>query len=107
MRSCDLSTGEAETGDPGVPWRDSLAKSTSLGGSQKFCLQNSKQKAGKVKEMAQHLRALAALPEDLGSIPSTHMVAQRDMVPSSDFFEYQTHTCYTDIDAGKIPIYNK
>jgi hypothetical protein len=27
------------------------------------------------EEMAQQLRALAALPEDLGSIPSTHMVA--------------------------------
>ena len=27
------------------------------------------------KEEAQHLRALAALPEDLGLIPSTHMAA--------------------------------
>jgi hypothetical protein len=27
------------------------------------------------KEMAEWLRALAALPEDLGLIPSTHMVA--------------------------------
>ena len=38
-------------------------------------------------EVAQRLRALAALPEDLGSVPSTHMVApdhlQQDLMPSS------------------------
>ena len=30
-------------------------------------------------EMAQQLRALSALAEDLGSIPSTHMVANNHM----------------------------
>jgi hypothetical protein len=36
--------------------------------------------------MAQWLRALAALPEVLSSIPSNHMVARdhRDLIPSSD-----------------------
>ena len=36
------------------------------------CLKNNKKGAG---EMAQWLRALAALPEGLSLIPSTHMVA--------------------------------
>jgi hypothetical protein len=31
--------------------------------------------AARAREIAQQLRALAALPEDLGSIPSTHMAA--------------------------------
>jgi hypothetical protein len=30
---------------------------------------------GKAKEMAQQLRSLGALPEDMGSVPSTHMTA--------------------------------
>jgi hypothetical protein len=42
-------------------------------------------------EMAQLLRALAALPEVLSSIPSNHMVAhnhlQWDLMPSSDVSE--------------------
>ena len=32
-----------------------------------------------VREMAQWLRALAALTEDLGSIPTNHMVANNDL----------------------------
>lgn len=46
------------------------------------------------KEMAQHLRALAALSQDLGLIPSTAVVGSqpprtsvpRDPLPSSDFY---------------------
>ena len=34
-------------------------------------------------EMAQKLRALAALPEVLSSSPSSHMGAHKDLVPSS------------------------
>ena len=34
-----------------------------------------KVKGASDKSMAQYLRALAALPEDLGLIPSTHMAA--------------------------------
>jgi hypothetical protein len=48
-------------------------------------------------EMAQRLRALTALPEDLGSIHSTH--------------KELTTVCYshphTDIHAGKIPMHTK
>ena len=42
--------------------------------------------------MAQWLRALAALPEDLGSTPSNHMVAHNclslDLMPSSRVQEH-------------------
>jgi hypothetical protein len=44
-----------------------------------------------IQEMAQRLRALAALPEVLSSIPSNHMVAhnhlQWDPMPSSSVSE--------------------
>ena len=48
-----------------------------------------------VGEVAQWLRALAALPEDPGSIPSTHMTAHN--VCSS-------HT-HTDMHADKTPMH--
>jgi hypothetical protein len=46
-------------------------------------------------EMARELRALAALPEDPGLIPSTHMAAQGSDPPC------------TDINAGKISMHMK
>jgi hypothetical protein len=57
--------------------------------------------------MAHWLRALAVLPEDPGSIPSTHMAAQNHsitlvpggLIPSSDLQRHQAHTWYT----GKHP----
>ena len=57
-------------------------------------------------EAALEVRALAALIEDLDSIPSTHMVAHRhqdyslDPMPSSDLPGQQEYTCCTDINAG-------
>ena len=50
-------------------------------------------------EMAQGLRALAALPEDLSLIPSTHMAASKlsatpvpeNPTPSSGLLEYKEH----------------
>lgn len=45
--------------------------------------------------MARELRALAALPEDPGLIPSTHMAAQGSDPPC------------TDINAGKISMHMK
>jgi hypothetical protein len=55
------------------------------------------------------LRALIALPEGTGFIPSTHMVANSltpvpgESVPFSDFHGHQADTWYTDIQAGKAP----
>jgi hypothetical protein len=43
--------------------------------------------------MAQQFRALADLPEDLGSISSTHIQGMRHL--------------YTDMHAGKTPMYIK
>ena len=49
-------------------------------------------------EMAQQERALTALPEDLGSIPSTHMVSHNCLLilgylrPSSVLRRYVAHT---------------
>ena len=37
----------------------------------------------RVGEMAQWLRTLAALPEDLDSIPSAHIAAHNHLYPSS------------------------
>jgi hypothetical protein len=60
--------------------------------------------------MAQWLRALIALTEDPGSIPSTHMMVHNhapvpgDLMPSSDFNRHQAHIRYTDIHVGKILI---
>lgn len=52
------------------------------------------------------LRALVALPEDLGSIPSIKwqlMTVQRGLTPSFGFLGYQAHTWYTDTHAGRLP----
>ena len=64
-------------------------------------------------EMAQPLRALAALAEDLGQIPCTHMVVYNqldppfpgDLMPSSGLYMHQTCMWDTDIHAGKIVIH--
>ena len=50
--------------------------------------------------MAQHLRTLDALPEDPGSIPSTHIPSSqlamtpvpKDLMPSSGFYQ-PLYTC--------------
>jgi hypothetical protein len=52
-------------------------------------------------EKAQQLRALAAFPEDPGSIPSTHMTAHNCNSSSRGF------NALTDIHAGKTPIHIK
>ena len=44
------------------------------------------------------LRALAALPEDEGSIPSTHMAAIQDLTPS------YRHTCRQNTNVHKVKI---
>jgi hypothetical protein len=53
--------------------------------------------------MAQQFRALAAFPEDLGSVPCTHGVPQssRDLMSFSGLHELQAHTGGTNIHAGK------
>ena len=51
-------------------------------------------------EMAQWLSALVALPEDPGSIPSTHMVTYNYLQLQ---FQGIRHP-HTDIHTGKIPI---
>ena len=67
-------------------------------------------------KMAQWLRALAALPENLGSIPSIHVAAHKYLKLSSKAADnhfwplqatpvYQAHTWYTDIHTGNIYIY--
>jgi hypothetical protein len=60
----------------------------------------------KAGEMAQWSRALAALAEDLGLVPSTHMMAHnclvvRDSTLSSSLFVQQACTFDTDIHADK------
>jgi hypothetical protein len=59
--------------------------------------------------IVQQLRAWAALAEDLGSVPSTHLAAQSfltqvlgGLTPSSGLHRYQA---YMDICVGKTPIY--
>ena len=66
----------------------------------------------KTGEMAQQLRALAALPEDLSSIPSLHMAAHKCLqrenpTPFSGFHRHQAHRCYTSIYADKTTIHIK
>lgn len=58
--------------------------------------------------MAQQIRAIAALAEDLGSGQHLHGHPQpyvnpvpADPVPASDFCRHQVHTQYTCIQAGK------
>ena len=55
-----------------VGWEDHWTFKTSLGYIARPCLK--KIEKGGPREMAQWLRALAALPEDLSSILSNHMV---------------------------------
>ena len=51
--------------------------------------------------MAQQLRTLIALPEDWGSIPSTHMAAHNHLTPSG----FRGGTVCTDIHANRTLIY--
>jgi hypothetical protein len=68
-----------------------------------------KKLGGETAEMAQWLRALATLPEDLGSIPSIQVDSSQpsvmsvpgDPVPCPRFYEHQACMLYTDIQAGK------
>ena len=54
-------------------------------------------------EMVQWLRALAPLPEDPGSIPSTHMAAHNGLTPvPKDLALSHRHT-----HAGKTPLHTK
>lgn len=56
--------------------------------------------------MAQYLGALASPPENLGSVPSTHMAAYKhpllqflgDAVPSSSPCKPQTHTVHIQVN---------
>lgn len=55
--------------------------------------------------MAQYLRALAALPEDPGSVPSTHMAAHAVGNPSSETSNTLTQTyTQTGTNAHKIKL---
>jgi hypothetical protein len=65
--------------------------------------------------MAQHLKALTVLPEDLGSIPNSYMEAHKSVLtpfpegplPSSGLCLNWACTWYTVIHVGKIFIYIK
>ena len=64
-------------------------------------------------EMNQCLRPIAALAEDLSSIPSTHMAAhiyltpaQRQMTPTLSSTG-ASQTWYIDVHAGKTPVHIK
>ena len=50
--------------------------------------------------MAQQLRVLAALPEDPGKIPSTHMAVHNCLIQVLGDM-----TSHTDIHAGKTPMH--
>jgi hypothetical protein len=63
------------------------------------CFKN-KREAG---EMAQRLRALAALPEDLGSIPNTHMAAHNSL----ELLFQETQYLHKDMHEGKSTMYIK
>lgn len=57
-------------------------------------------------EMTQQLKAGSALPEDLGSIPTTYLVAinrlfLRDLIPSSSFRGHHVCTWYKHTHTGK------
>jgi hypothetical protein len=54
--------------------------------------------------MAQWLRVLAALPEDLGSIPNTHLAAHKlsvTLVPEAPTPSHR-HTCRQNVGAYEI-----
>jgi hypothetical protein len=54
-------------------------------------------------ELAPCFRALTALPEDLGSIPSNHMAACNCLTPvSEDITPRPRHTCRQNADAQKV-----
>lgn len=64
------------------------------------------------KEMAQHLRALAALSQDLGLIPSTSVVGSQpprtsvpgDPLPSSDLYgQNMSHHCQVECVPSREP----
>ncbi|CAH6901579.1 Dclk2 [Phodopus roborovskii] len=82
------STLEAETGKSLIlrpAWSTELV-SGQPGDAQKNPVLNKQQrnkKGEETGEMAQWLRALAALPEDLGSVPSTHMATHSCLYNSS------------------------
>lgn len=65
------------------------------------------------EEMAQWLRVLIALLEDLNPIPSTHTSNSQvsvtsvlgDLMLSSGSYGYHTHTWYIDIHAEITPIH--
>lgn len=58
--------------------------------------------------MAQQLRTLAILPEDLDLVPSSNMLVNNhfeapvpeDPILSSGLLRYQVHTLYTNIKTG-------
>lgn len=61
--------------------------------------------------MAQWLKVLTALAEELDSIPSIHVVAFQsssgDLAPSSGFCRHHSGMWYTYINADKIVIHIK
>lgn len=66
------------------------------------------------EEMAQQIRTVISLPEDLGQIPRTHIVARNcltlgpgDPIPFSGLHGYQSCKWRTDIHADKILRYRK
>lgn len=53
------------------------------------------------REMDQQLGGLAALAEDLGSVPNTHVAAQSHLLsPSSGHYGHYTHTQCTYMHAS-------
>ncbi|EGW01633.1 hypothetical protein I79_012302 [Cricetulus griseus] len=54
--------------------------------------------------MAQQLRAPTALPEDSGSIPSTHTTAHNCNSSSRDVTPSHRHTCRQNTNARNIKI---
>jgi hypothetical protein len=52
----------------------------------------------RAREMAQQITALAAFPEDLGTIPRTHMAAITSVpLDSNDLCGYQAHVVHGHI----------
>jgi hypothetical protein len=68
-----------------------------------------------IQGLAQWLRELAALPEDLGLVPSTCMAdsqmsviaTQEDLTPSSGLHGYCTHVMHTHAGKKKKPTKQK
>lgn len=55
--------------------------------------------------MAQLFRVPAALPENLGAVPSTHLVANNSLNPVPEGLKWPACTWYTNIYAGEKPIH--